>query len=163
MKILISFGTERFKFTRLCKYIKKLLKDLPKDTQFVVQIGSTPCNIKDKRVKVVQFLKYLEFKKLIQDSDIVIMHAGVGSFLDTVRLQKIPILVPRKPKLKEHLDDQQIQLGETLKKFFNVPVAYSYKELLEAIKQIKQRKSLKLKSYKEGLVKFLDKWVKEEV
>lgn len=44
-----------------------------------------------------------QFKK----ADLVISHAGIGSFLMCLQYEKIPILFPRQAALKEHIDDHQ--------------------------------------------------------
>ncbi len=167
--IFISIGTERFEFKRICKYINKLLqqenelfKDMPnKDKIFnkiIVQHGTTKCNISHLKVEAHEFVPFNVFVKNIQDANIVIMHAGVGSFLDTITRGKIPILVPRKPELKEHLDDQQLQVSKVLQKAYNIPIAYSFEQLVEHIKNYDTYK-LKIKSHKQPLIDFLDNWV----
>ncbi len=157
--IFISLGTERFPFKRACKYIYKLIKEGFND-KIVLQYGKTPCDLNFSNLEKYDFVPYSKFIELIDSADVIIMHGGVGSFLDTVARGKVPVILPRKAKLGEHLDDQQMHLAKTLEKEFNAPIAYNYKQFKELItKGVK--KPLKLKTYKKGLIEFLDNWVKE--
>ena len=164
--MLISFGTERFPFKRLCKYIERLLKEKVYTEKIIVQYGKTKCDNlqslskKYPNLNVFDFFPYTKFVEFIKKTDVVITHAGVGSFLDVINRGKIPIIVPRKPKLGEHLDDQQLQLAGMLKRLYNLPVAYTYKELKNYILK-KDTLKANIKSYKKPLIRYLRDWVLE--
>jgi UDP-N-acetylglucosamine transferase subunit ALG13 len=50
----------------------------------------------------------------VKTADIIIAHGGVGTFLLCQRLGKPPILFPRVSRLREHVDDHQIEFTKTM-------------------------------------------------
>jgi hypothetical protein len=46
--------------------------------------------------------------------DVGVCHAGVGSALSALLVGKVPVLVPRRQKFGEHVDDHQVELAALL-------------------------------------------------
>src|SRR5699024_15639 len=51
---------------------------------------------------------YQEMIKLVSDARIVITHGGPSSFIMPLQIKKIPIVVPRRRKFNEHVNDHQV-------------------------------------------------------
>lgn len=60
---------------------------------------------------VVSTLSESEFHQHAAAADVVITHAGVGTLLDLLELGVHPVLVPRRQKRREHVDDHQLELS----------------------------------------------------
>ncbi len=156
--IFVTLGTEKFPFYRLCQYIDKLIKLKFSVLAVLLPTRSTPYKFKSSKIQSVDYLSYSDYKNTIRRASLIIAHAGVGTILDVVTLDKPLIVVPRKAKLKEHLDDQQLELVSALKNdnpYF--PVAYTFKDLVELIRS--RPEPVKPSSSKIKLVKYLDSWI----
>ncbi|GMN01979.1 glycosyltransferase [Erythrobacter sp. MTPC3] len=55
-----------------------------------------------------------EFEKLVQQSRLIVSHAGIGTVLTAQRFQKPIVLIPRRAKLGEHRNDHQLATAEKL-------------------------------------------------
>ena len=64
---------------------------------------------------------------------VVITHAGIGSYLTCLNLNKVPIIFPREKKLGEHIDDHQLDFAQKISSTGRLPVAFDESELLEKI------------------------------
>jgi UDP-N-acetylglucosamine transferase subunit ALG13 len=110
--ILVTVGTERYPFNRLIEWINLLLQYRLIEDEVVVQYGS--CTTLPTGVKVYQQLKSEQFAELVEQASFVISHCGEGSFLLLEEMDKPYVLVPRSHRLKEHVDDHQIELAIAL-------------------------------------------------
>ncbi|WNB85436.1 glycosyltransferase [Cellulomonas sp. ATA003] len=52
-----------------------------------------------------------EFRAEIEAADVVVSHAGVGTFMRCLDAGKVAILVPRRAARGEHVDDHQEQIA----------------------------------------------------
>src|SRR5690606_23340360 len=52
-----------------------------------------------------------EFRAEVARADVVVAHAGCGTFLQCLELGKAPAMVPRRAAHDEHVDDHQEQLA----------------------------------------------------
>lgn len=102
-RVLVTLGTHRhYRFERLVNQIARVLA--PGD-EVVWQVGITPAPAGAERV--VSSATPPQFDRLVQDSDVVIGHAGIGTALAALVNGKLPILVPRSKDHGEHVDDHQ--------------------------------------------------------
>ena len=72
----------------------------------------------------------------MEKSDLVITHAGTGSVIPPLKLGKKVIVVPRREKYKEHLDDHQLELRDVFTDAGYTLSANNKEELIEALHQI---------------------------
>jgi UDP-N-acetylglucosamine transferase subunit ALG13 len=109
-QILVTLGTHRgYGFRRLVDQVMRLVK--PTD-RVVWQTGPTPApgHIGHQ----VGPLGPAEFARLVERSDVIIGHAGIGTALTAMERGKLPILVPRRRAHGEHVDDHQVSLARFL-------------------------------------------------
>jgi hypothetical protein len=59
-------------------------------------------------------LSFTEMAEMMQQARCVVAHAGVGSILLAHQLDKRPIVMPRRRKLGEAVDDHQVSLAQRL-------------------------------------------------
>lgn len=108
-RVVVTFGTERFPFSRA---LQQVAEALPNGVEALVQTGHTPPHpaLPNSR----PWIPADELHQAIHDSDVVIMHAGVGSVLTALRAGKHPVILPRLANLGEHVDDHQLELARLL-------------------------------------------------
>lgn len=106
-RILIILGTDHHPFVRLCDWADEWVSQHPGD-EVVVQCGST--RPPSRAVGIEMFTPQCLVEEL-NNVDAAITHGGPGS-IATVRASGLrPIIVPRNPRLGEHVDDHQMRFS----------------------------------------------------
>jgi UDP-N-acetylglucosamine transferase subunit ALG13 len=109
-RILVTLGTHPcYRFERLVEQVARVRR--PTD-RVVWQTGATPVPAHVGRA--TGSLRPSEFERLVDDSDVVIGHAGIGTAIKAMERGKFPILVPRRRQRGEHVDDHQVTLARLL-------------------------------------------------
>jgi UDP-N-acetylglucosamine transferase subunit ALG13 len=85
------------------------------------------------------YLPFNRMVELIEQTDVVVSHAGVGSIICALRAGHVPIVFPRLKRFDETVDDHQAELAEALERRGNVIVVWNADELVEAIASIPPR------------------------
>lgn len=80
-----------------------------------------------------------EFVRLMREATVVVCHGGAGSLHHAFQAGKVPVVMPRRRKYGEHLDDQY-ELVKALAREGRIIPAYEPRELPEAIALARQRK-----------------------
>lgn len=162
--ILVTLGSSQFKFERLLKYVDRLLENLLKDEEVIIQAGYT--NYNSEKLKIFSMIEEEKFEELLKDADIVITHAGVGTIIKALKYGKKIIVCPRLKKFNEHVDDHQIEISKMFEKDNFVLMARNENELEEKIKAIKNFVPTKFESNKERMneliIKLIDEGKKNE-
>lgn len=159
--IKVALGTEKFQFTRLMEWLDQAIDEavLPENEEILVQSGSTTYIPKHKNITMIPTVPFSQQMEEFKQARISIIHAGIGNVLDLVDLNKVPIIVPRDPMRKEHLDGHQLDFCKVAGPELNLPIAYTYNEFIEAIKNYNPQREFP--SFKKGLVDFLVSVVEE--
>lgn len=110
--IFVTVGTQKFQMDRLIRKIDDMAENFPKET-FFAQIGN--CDYIPKHIQYERFVSRDKFDDLIEMSQLIISHAGVGSIMSGIRMGKKVIVVPRCKKYGEHVDNHQIEIAEAFK------------------------------------------------
>lgn len=106
--ILVTLGTQDKSFKRLLNAVQKCIDDKVINEEVVVQTGCTKYNSKD--MKIFDLMSQEQLDKYRKQARIIITHAGVGSILDSLRLDKKIIAAARLKKYHEHTNDHQLQI-----------------------------------------------------
>ncbi len=64
--------------------------------------------------RTVDHLPLAEFQTCARDADVVITQAGVGSLMSLLDMGIFPVVIPRRAKRKEVVDDHQLQIATLL-------------------------------------------------
>lgn len=112
MKAFVTVGFERMPFDRLIRGIDDLVMEGILSETTLVQRGHTP--YVPEHCRCVNFLNFEEMVSAIQECDVVISHAGVGTILLCHDLGFRPIVVPRRGDLREHVDNHQMEFGRVM-------------------------------------------------
>lgn len=132
--IFVTVGTHGQPFQRLVD----ALEALPAD-ELVVQYGHArpPRGVREARA----FMPFPDVVDAMDRAEVVVTHAGVGSFLCAMRLGHTPVVVPRRADLGEHVDDHQSELIERLAESGSVIPVFDTRELPAAVAEVPPRRS----------------------
>lgn len=146
--IFVSVGTHQQGFNRLIKKVDELIAE-KKIKDVIGQIGN--CSYTPKNFKFKKFMDEKEYNETIKKADLIIGHAGAGTIINSMKMGKKLILVPRLKKYNEHNDNHQIELGKALSDSGNCLMVTDMSKLEEVIKKI-DKIDLKNKSEKKSLI-----------
>ncbi|MEP3421316.1 MAG: glycosyltransferase [Erythrobacter sp.] len=131
--ILVTVGMQ-LGFDRLIEAMDDLAPTL--GTQIIAQTGKgsfQPRNM-EARTKIGP----AEFERLVQDSDLIVSHAGIGTVLTAQRFSTPIVLFPRRFDHGEHRNDHQVATVNNLKGRSGLVVAMDVDELPNAIAEAKR-------------------------
>lgn len=185
--IFVSLGTQDKPFNRIIDYVlslKEEVKELEEleDTKIVFQIGQTKLSEEEKNriiklnnnkennkkneeknnedITVFSMLKPEEMKKYIIDSSFVITHAGVGTIMECVENNKEIVVLPRKEKYAEHVNNHQEEIASEMEKNGLLKKVDTYDKLKEVVIEIiRNRNNKKENIYVSNNEKFNDKLI----
>ena len=165
--------------------LKEEVKELEEleDTKIVFQIGQTKLSEEEKNkiiklnnnkenkeeknknnkennkedITVFSMLKPEEIKKYIIDSSFVITHAGVGTIMECVENNKEIVVLPRKEKYAEHVNNHQEEIASEMEKNGLLKKVDTYDKLKEVVIEIiRNRNNKKENIYVSNNEKFND-------
>jgi UDP-N-acetylglucosamine transferase subunit ALG13 len=110
MSTFVAVGNLRVPFERMLLGVDAVAAVLPQP--IVVQCGHTL--FASPRCQVVSFLEMGAFQREVARADLLILQAGAGSIIQAIEAGKVPIVVPRRAHLGEHIDDHQFELARAL-------------------------------------------------
>jgi UDP-N-acetylglucosamine transferase subunit ALG13 len=131
VKIFVTLGFEQSPFDRLLKAIDEGIhrQFIPEAT--LVQKGHSQYTL--RRCPSVPFLSFAEMHSALKSAEIVVSHAGVGTLLQCLHLNKIPILFPRFASQGEHVDNHQVDFARSMEEHKKALVAYDHEQLWRTV------------------------------
>jgi len=135
LSTFITVGNARQPFDRLIKGIAAASHLLP--SPVFVQSGATSCVHPGWTIR--DFIEMSEFERLVQESALVVMQAGAGSIINAVRLGRLPVVMPRRAKYGEIIDDHQVEFAQALAATGRIVVALEPEDLPSAIERVLSR------------------------
>ena len=108
--IFVTVGTHYHGFERLVKKMDEIAAKI--DEEVIMQIGYA--DYEPKNARWFKFLNYDEITTFYRKANLIVSHAGAGTLLDILNLDKPCIIVPRLKKYGEISDDRQIELAKAL-------------------------------------------------
>lgn len=110
MRLFVSVGTDHHPFDRLVGWADKWAVDHPLD-EVTVQYGTTGEPV---HAGGVRLLSRDAMGAALREADGVVISCGPGGVMDTRRAGLLPIVVPRRSDLGEHVDDHQLAFARHL-------------------------------------------------
>lgn len=102
--VMVSAGTYHLPFERLGDWVGQWARNNP-SVDVIYQHGpGKPIDGADNRT----ILPIDELMGLFASADAVVLQGGAGGVMDLRALQRIPIVVPRRPELNEVIDTHQL-------------------------------------------------------
>lgn len=159
--IFVTLGSQKFQFNRLLKEIDSLIEKENIKEEVFAQIGAS--DYKPKNYKYKKFMTQEEFNNYLDESDIIITHAGTGVIINAIKRNKKVIGVPRLAKYGEHVDDHQVQLINEFTEMNFISSVYDIEKLENEIDKIKTKKFNKYKSNTEVILDDITKFIRGEI
>lgn len=158
--ILVTVGSQKFQFNRLLEEVDRLIENNIIKEEVFAQIGVS--DYIPKNYKYKDFMTQDEFSKKIDESTLLITHAGTGVIVNALKKEKKVIAVPRLAKYGEHVDDHQIQLVDEFKELNFIEPAYETEEIEQALKKINKTKYNKYISNTDKIIESIEKFIEEK-
>lgn len=130
--IFVTVGTHEQQFDRLLKEMDRLVEKKIVDEEVFIQSGFSV--YKPKYCKYSKFISYKEMQHKIKEARIVISHGGPASFIASLQVGKVPIVVPRQYELGEHVNNHQVEFAKNVSERMGtiIPI-YDIKQLENTI------------------------------
>ena len=155
--ILVTVGSQKFQFNRLLEKIDELIDKKVITDKVFAQIGVS--DYKPKNYEYVEFTTQDEFNKLLDESNMVITHAGTGVIVNAVKKEKKVIAIPRLEKYGEHVDDHQILLIKQFEELNFIEPCYDLNDLDKKLKKIKNKKYKKYVSNTDTIIENIKQYI----
>jgi UDP-N-acetylglucosamine transferase subunit ALG13 len=127
--IFVTVGTQ-LPFDRMVRTVDQWA-GTQKDEAVFAQIG--PAEYRPKNMPWAEFLDADECRRKVEQADLVVAHAGMGSILTALELAKPVVVMPRLSALGEHRNDHQLATAKRLLAQGRIIVAFNEAELLEKL------------------------------
>lgn len=155
--ILVLLGTQNNSFKRLLDKIQECIDNKIINEEVVVQAGYT--NYNSNNMKILDFISSEELSNLLLQARFVITHGGVGSIINSIKLDKKVIAVPRLSKYNEHVNDHQIQIVEKFNNQGYILGITDISNLPKAIETINEFNPKKYKSNTNNIINIINDYI----
>ena len=132
-QIFVTVGTLSLGFDRLPKEIDMLIEKRIIREKVIAQIGSSKYT--PKNYEWFRFTSKEVYWDTMKESKIVITHGGVGSITNALKFDKRTIVVPRRKKFGEVVNDHQLEIARELERQGKIIAVYDIQDLEKALKQ----------------------------
>jgi UDP-N-acetylglucosamine transferase subunit ALG13 len=161
MSIFVAVGNATQGFPRLLNAIEKLASEnFFQGEEVLIQSGNNP-DFQPIYCQCQPFFVLEEFEAKIRQADLVICQAGTGTLLQVLEAGQFPIVMPRRKKDREIIDDHQLELVEELAVQQRIIPAYEIEDLPSAIAQAKNRNLQEMTVRSPKIINFLEEAVNE--
>jgi len=155
--ILVLLGTQNNSFHRLLEEVQKNIDNGNIKEEVVVQKGYT--KFESLNMKLYDEIPMEKLNELIEKSDLVITHGGVGSIITALKKEKKVIAVPRLKKYNEHVNDHQIDIIKSFNEAGYILGIDEVEELPEALEKIKKFKPEKYVQNTGNIIKMIEDYI----
>jgi len=133
--IFLTVGTCPQQFDRLIKAVDKAVGDHLVDEEVVAQIGA--CNYSPKHMKYAEIMDKSEFDACFSSARYLVGHAGMGTISMSLEAGKPLLVLARRAKYGEHVNDHQVSTADMFGRLGHVLVAHNEQDVLRKIAQLK--------------------------
>lgn len=155
--IFVTVGTHEQSFNRLLEEIDKLVEKSFVEEKVVVQTGYS--SYIPKNCEYHKFLSLHEMEQKLKEARIVITHGGPASFIASLQIGKIPIVVPRQEKYGEHINNHQVEFVKLIdEKMNNIIPVYDISTLKDKILNYDKISNSDINTIKSNNAQFIKKF-----
>jgi beta-1,4-N-acetylglucosaminyltransferase len=147
--IFVTVGNAKQGFRRLLNAVDDLARQGQFDGGEVFVQSGNNIYFKPLYCNHKPFLSMEEFDQCIKKASLIICHAGCGTLLHALKAGKTPVVMPRRKKYGEHVNDHQVELMQALAEQGRVVTAFEPKDLPRAISEA-QKQSVVVRSAEEA-------------
>ncbi len=135
--IFVTVGTHEQQFDRLVRAVDELKENGTLSEHVFIQTGYSA--YAPKHCEHSAFVPFKQMKTHMAEADVVITHGGPSSFIEAMAAGKVPVVVPRRGDLGEHVNDHQADFVRIVAERQGgiVPV-YDVAELASAIERARE-------------------------
>ena len=155
--IFVTLGTQDKSFKRLLEAIDKQIENKIIKDKVIVQAGYT--DYKSNNMEIYKLLPMDEFEKYINDCDLLITHAGVGSIMTGLNHNKKIIAAARMKEYGEHNNNHQIQIASQFSKLGYILYLDDFEKLGDLIEKSKKFKPKLYKSNNKKFVSIVENYI----
>lgn len=156
--IFITLGSQKFQFNRLLREVDSLIeKGMITKKEVFAQIGYSDYIPKNYEYK--NFLDRDEFKRMMDNSNIVITHGGTGAIVGAVKKGKKVIAVPRLEEFNEHVDNHQLQIVQQFENMQFIKSVINIENLELAIREIQKIEFKKYVSNTTNIISSIENYI----
>ena len=156
--IFITLGSQKFQFNRLLREVDSLIeKGMITKKEVFAQIGYSDYIPKNYEYK--NFLDRDEFKRMMDNSNIVITHGGTGAIVGAVKKGKKVIAVPRLEEFNEHVDNHQLQIVQQFENMQFIKSVINIENLELAIIEIQKIEFKKYVSNTTNIISSIENYI----
>ena len=129
--IFVTVGNDYRGFNRLLSKIDEIAPRVP--TDILIQRGYS--SFSPEHAPFFDFVPMERAMEYLRTSDLVVSHAGIGTIILCKEYGTPLVILPRRKKYREHMNDHQLEVAEALerRKGENIYVAKGEEELEEKI------------------------------
>jgi UDP-N-acetylglucosamine transferase subunit ALG13 len=156
----VTVGNATDGFRRLLDAVESLAAAGGLPAPLVIQSGNNP-GFASRHGVVRPFLPMEEFEDHVRRARLVIGHAGAGTVLHALAAGRIPVVMPRRARYGELVDDHQAEFVEHLARAGRVIAAWEPADLPAAIREALGRAGDRGGPPGEGLVRVVSRCLDE--
>lgn len=139
--IFVTVGNDFRDFSRLIRQVDEIVPHIP--SEIVIQRGHS--KYLPRNAKHFDFVPIETATEYIKQSELVISHAGIGTIILCKQCGIPLIIVPRRKKYGEHINDHQMEIAQMLdqRKEGDIHAIYEEGQLEEKINEVLKDKRRK--------------------
>lgn len=103
--VFVTVGTHEQQFNRLVKAVDEFKAKGTIAEPVYIQTGYS--TFEPVHCNYSKFVPFRQMKDYMKCADVVITHGGPSSFIEAMASGKVPVVVPRREDLGEHVNDHQ--------------------------------------------------------
>lgn len=130
--IFVTVGYQ-MPFDRLVSAVDRWAGRNPQ-AEIFAQIG--PSELRPAHLEYAAFMEPEEFKRCVENSNVLVAHAGMGSILTALQYGKPILVMPRHAARSETRNDHQLATARHLSNHPGIEVAADELELLEKLESL---------------------------
>lgn len=123
-------GTDHHPFERMLDWVAQAAAEFPR-SPVLVQRGTVG---ERDGLDTVDYLTPEDLDKVIAGASAVICHGGPGTISTVRRAGHLPLVIPRDPRLGEHVDDHQLRFCEATAEAGRIVLVRSVEQLRDSIR-----------------------------
>ncbi len=155
--ILVVLGTFPIEFKRPLLEIDKLCKEGNITEEVIVQNGHT--KIMTNHLNCMPFMSPEILSEFYENARLIISHAGTGSLIKGVKLNKKVIAIARLAKFGEHIDNHQVEILEEFAKMGYILPWREHDALKDVLKTVENFTPNKYISNKQTIIDYLTDYI----
>lgn len=155
--IFVILGSQKFQFNRLLKAVDDMIEQTSLEEPVFAQIGSS--DYTPRHYQYQPFLNAEDFSRRQAEADIIITHSGTGAIINSVKMGKKVIVVPRLKQYGEHVDDHQVEIAEMFASLGLVCACMDPAELGEKLAEVRGMSFRPYQSNTDKYIQALDEYI----